>query len=81
MDLIKNDIFSVSKISSLYLATPIDFTDDQNNVRKVIWGYIYTLTIRIRIKDETLKFFTSLLYKQPLRNVMGRVLHLLGKNT
>ena len=33
--------------------TPIDSTNDQNTVRRVIYGYSYTLTIKIRIKEKT----------------------------
>ena len=48
----KNNIsFSVSQNSSMYLMVPIDFTNDQNNMRRVIWRNIYTLKIKIRIKD------------------------------
>ena len=35
----------------MYLMVPIDFTNDQNNMRRVIWRNIYTLKIKIRIKD------------------------------
>ena len=34
---------------------PIAFTKDQNAMRKVIWGYIYTLKIRNLIKENTSK--------------------------
>ena len=33
--------------------TPVDSTNDQNPVRRVVEGYIYTLTIKIRIKEKT----------------------------
>ena len=33
--------------------TPVDFTNDQNTMRGVIVGYIYTLNINIRIDDNT----------------------------
>ena len=33
--------------------TPIDSrSNDQNTMRTVIWGYIYTLTTKIRIKEK-----------------------------
>ena len=31
-----SSLFSVSKISLIYLMTPIDSTNDQNNMRRVI---------------------------------------------
>ena len=31
----------------------VDLTNHQNSVRGVIWGYIYTININIRIKDNT----------------------------
>ena len=57
---IRNDIyFSISKISFTYLMTLIDFTNNQNNMRRGTWGYIYTLKIKIicvrlhlHIKDQ-----------------------------
>ena len=36
--------------------TPIDFTDNQNIMRRVIWGYIYTLMIHIPIYEKTWNF-------------------------
>ena len=33
--------------------TPIDSTNDQNTMRKIIYGYIHILTIKVRIKDKT----------------------------
>ena len=33
--------------------TPIDSTNDQNTMRRVIYGYIYTLRIKIPIKEKT----------------------------
>ena len=40
-----------------YLMTPIDFHNDQNTMHRVIWGYIYRLTIETRIKDKTWNSF------------------------
>ena len=31
---------------------PIDVTNDQNIMRRVIWGYIHTLKIKIHNKDN-----------------------------
>ena len=58
---------------------PIDFTNDQNTMRGVILGYIYTLNIKCasRITLETL--LCSLSYEIPLRNLVGRGLHLSRK--
>ena len=33
--------------------TPINSTNDQGTIPRVILGCIYTLTIKIRIKEET----------------------------
>ena len=33
--------------------TPIDSTNYQNTVRRVIYDYSYTLTMKIRIKEKT----------------------------
>ena len=33
--------------------TPIDSTNDQNTVRRVIYGFMYTLMTKIRIKEKT----------------------------
>ena len=50
----RNNIsFSVSKIYFVYLMARVDLTNHQNFVRGVIWGYIYTININIRIKDNT----------------------------
>ena len=46
-------LFSVSKISFIFLTTPIDSANDENTMRRVILGYIYTLTIKIPIKEKT----------------------------
>ena len=35
------------------LMAPIGFTNDQNTMRGVIWGYIYTLNIYMHIEDNT----------------------------
>ena len=32
---------------------PIDSTNDQNTMRRVIEGYIYTLTTKISIKEKS----------------------------
>ena len=41
----------------------IDFINDQNIMRTVIWSYIYILKIKMRIKDKTWNFriFTIIL--------------------
>ena len=52
----RNNIsFSVSKITFIYLMAPIDFNNDKNTMRGVIWGYIYSLNIKICINDNTRK--------------------------
>ena len=56
-----NMSFIVSKISLIYWTTPINFTNDQNTMHRVIWGYIYTFTIKIR-KKKPETFLFSLLY-------------------
>ena len=35
---------------------PFDFTNDQNTLRGVIWGCIYTLNSNMRIEDNTGNF-------------------------
>ena len=42
---------------------PIDSNNNQNTVRRVIWGYIYTLNINIRIEGNSyyLHYFTRYL--------------------
>ena len=45
-------LFFVSKVFLIYLTNSIDFTYYQNTLRRVIWGYIYTFSIKIRIKDK-----------------------------
>ena len=37
----------------IYLMVPIDFINDQDIMRRVIWRYIYTLKIQTHIKDST----------------------------
>ena len=56
-----NGILIIQGITSLflsvnfliYLMAPIDFTNDKDTIRKVIWGYRYTLKININMKDNT----------------------------
>ena len=42
---------------------PIDFTNVQKTIRIIIWGYIYTLKIKMHIKNDTWNFiiFTTTL--------------------
>ena len=42
---------------------PIDFTNNQNTIRGIIWGYIYTFKIEIHIKDHSwdIPIFTIIL--------------------
>ena len=40
-------------MSLIYLMTPIHSTKDQNTLRRIIQGYIYTLAIKIHIKEKT----------------------------
>ena len=50
----RNNIsFSVSAVSFIHLMDSIDFTNNQNAIRRVIWDYIYTLKIKKNIKDNT----------------------------
>ena len=49
----KRIYFSVTKITFIYLMAPIDFNNDQNTMCGVILGYIYPLSIKIRINDNT----------------------------
>ena len=37
----------------IYLLVPIDFTNHQNTMCRVIWGYIYTLKIKTRVEEKT----------------------------
>ena len=46
-----NDIFSVDKISFAFRMTNIDFTNDENIMGRIVWGYIYALNIKIHFKD------------------------------
>ena len=45
--------FSVSKNYFICVMLHIDFTNDQNTMRRAIRGYIYTLKIKIYVKDNT----------------------------
>ena len=36
------------------LMTPVDFTDDENTMSRVMLGYIYTFMIKIHINEKTL---------------------------
>ena len=64
-----NISFSVRKIAFIYLIAPTDFTNDQNNLSGVIWGYIDTLSKNAStITLETL--LSSLIYKISLRNLV-----------
>lgn len=50
----RNNIsFTISKFTLIYLIVSIDFTNDQNAMHRVIWGYNYTLKIKTQIKDNT----------------------------
>ena len=42
-------LFSVSKISFIYLMAPTDFTNEQNTLCRVSLGYSYTLKMKINI--------------------------------
>ena len=35
--------------------TPFDFPDDQNAMRRVIWGYIYTWKIKVHTKNNIMQ--------------------------
>ena len=60
---------------------PIDFTDDQNTMRRSLRLYFYTSNTKINVKDITLEtLLSSLLHKKRRRNLVGGSLHLLGKN-
>ena len=59
--------------------TPIDSTNDQNTVRRVILDYMHTLTIKLHINEKLKTVLSSLLCKNHLRNLEGRNLNLLGK--
>ena len=56
-------LFLMSKIYCTHLVAPIDFTNDQNTIRRVFWGYIYTSKIKIHVKVNTWDFiiFTVIL--------------------
>ena len=55
--------FSVIEISFIYLMVPIDCTNDQNTIGRVIYGFTYTLAIKIRIKA---KIWNSLIFSVKL---------------
>ena len=60
---------------------PIDFTDDQNTMRRSLRLYFYTSNTKTNVKDITLEtLLSSLLHKKRRRNLVGGGLHLLGKN-
>lgn len=44
--------FYFSKIFHIYLLIPFDSTNDQNSMRRVTSGYIYTLKIQLDIKEK-----------------------------
>ena len=62
----------------MYNVVPTDFANDKNTMRRVIWGYIYTLKIKVTSKTA-IETLSSLPYKKILRNMVVRGLHLLGK--
>ena len=55
-----------SKIPFLKRMTPIVLTNDQNVMRRVIWGYIFTLEIKIRINVKLETFLSLLIYQKNL---------------
>lgn len=72
--------FSFSKIYFMYLMAPTDFTNDQNTIHKVIWGYIYTFKINVYTKDKTWNsIFFAKIQKTFTKLGGGRGFHLLGK--
>ena len=46
--------------------TPIGFTNDQNIMRRVLWGCIFTLKIEIHINVKLETFLSSLLCKKKI---------------
>ena len=49
----KPSLFLPTNVFFTYLMSSLDFTNDQNTMRGVCRGYIYTLIIKIRTEDNT----------------------------
>ena len=49
----KPSLFLSTNVFFTYLMSSLDFTNDQNTMRGVCRGYIYTLNIKIRTEDNT----------------------------
>ena len=73
--LMKNIYFSFSKIFSTYSVAPTDFTNDKRSLYGVIWGYIYTVKVKVSIKEKKW-FFLSFVFSQ---KHICEILHLLGE--
>ena len=67
--LMKNIYFSFSKIFSTYSVAPTDFTNDKRSLYGVIWGYIYTVKVKVFIKEKKWFFFIFCIFPETyLRN-------------
>ena len=61
--------------NDLYLMAPVD----QNIIRRAISSYIYTLKIKIHVKDNTSNFIIFTIILETFANLGGRGFQLLGK--
>ena len=52
--------------------TTTDSTNYQNTMRRVIYGYIYTLTIKIHIKEKTWNCFVPIVITEKFAKIGGK---------
>ena len=65
-------LFSVSKISFIYLMAPIDFTNEQNTLCRVALGYSYTLKMKINISVCKIWWVELVFIRKKMRSLVNQ---------